>query len=78
MRFTRFCQRKKNVYRSSDHLTIGRIKGKAPLRQVDRILTQYETFVTEPFVAKEVILFKSQLTPGSSIYTRMGAVKLIS
>ncbi len=54
------------------HLTIGRIKGKAPLRQVNRILTQYETYVTEPFTVKEVILFKSQLTPAGSIYTRLG------
>ena len=55
------------------HLTIGRIKGKAPLRQVNRILTQYETFATEPFAVKEVILFKSQLTPDGSIYTRLGS-----
>ena len=54
------------------HLTIGRIKGKAPLRQVIRILTQYETYVTEPFAVKEVILFKSQLTPDGSIYTHIG------
>ncbi len=53
-------------------LTIGRIKGKAPLRQVNRILTQYETFVTDPFTVKEVFLFKSQLTPEGSIYTPMG------
>ena len=53
------------------HLTIGRIKGKAPLRQVNRILTQYETYMTEPFAVKEVILFKSQLTPEGSIYTRL-------
>jgi len=58
------------------HLTIGRIKGKAPLRQVNRILTQYETYVTDPFVVKEVVLFKSQLTPGGSIYTHLESVSL--
>jgi len=58
------------------HLTIGRIKGKVPLRQVNLILTQYETLVTEPFVVKEVVLFRSQLTPAGSIYTRLGQVAL--
>ncbi len=58
------------------HLTIARIKGKVPLQQVNRMLTQYETFVTEPFIVKKVILFKSQLTPDGSIYTRLGCGSL--
>lgn len=58
------------------HLTIGRIKGKASLRQVDRMLTQYETLETDVFRVNEIILFKSQLKPSGPIYTRLGVARL--
>ncbi len=51
------------------HLTIGRIK--EPLRgeQMGRMLFAHRTFQSSAFVVKEVLLFRSTLTPEGSLYT---------
>ena len=58
------------------HLTLGRIKGAIDKTRFREVLKKFESFESKPFTAKEVILFRSELKPSGSVYTKMKTVRL--
>ncbi len=58
------------------HLTLGRNKLKELNDPLYRLLTQWTKGESEPFVVKEIILFRSDLKPTGPVYTRLGVFSL--
>ena len=53
----------------SPHLTLGRLKRNArPPRELGELVKQHSDFSAGTTLAREVVLFESQLAPGGSIY----------
>ncbi len=65
----------KQSRRFSPHLTIGRVKDPRKLGDIPHLMQQMP-FVTDKFVASEVIVMKSQLHPAGSIYTPLAKIKI--
>lgn len=57
------------------HLTIGRVKGKRGLRSLQDALLAQNTFETEAFDVKEVVLYKSELRREGALYTPLFCAK---
>lgn len=58
------------------HLTLGRIRGAIDKTQLKEALKKFESFESKPFTANEVILFRSELKPDGSVYTKLKSVRL--
>ena len=61
--------REKRPFKS--HLTLGRFKGQIPIEKLSGILRFYSDFSSEPFEARELILYRSELRPSGAIYTKI-------
>lgn len=59
----------------SPHLTVGRVKGSLHLREISQHFSAY-SFPTIEFPVDEVLVMKSQLTPGGAVYTVQKAFPL--
>ena len=56
------------------HLTLGRFKkGAHPWPHLDDMISEYAGLKGEACSLKELVLFKSDLTPGGAHYTKLGA-----
>ncbi len=53
------------------HLTIGRAKGHLNYDRLVATMREFLDYKTEPFTAREIILFKSDLKPGGAVYTKL-------
>jgi len=53
------------------HLTLGRVKRKMDPRRLVEALKEFGGFESEPFMADEVVLFKSDLKPTGAVYTKL-------
>ncbi|MCP4690135.1 MAG: RNA 2',3'-cyclic phosphodiesterase [Desulfobacterales bacterium] len=53
------------------HLTLARIKGRVKPGALAAAMEAFGDFESQPFTVKEIILFKSQLTPAGPIYTAL-------
>ncbi|MFC1816785.1 RNA 2',3'-cyclic phosphodiesterase [Thermodesulfobacteriota bacterium] len=58
------------------HLTLGRAKGIIDPKKLNDALKKFNDFETEPFVIDRVFLFKSDLQPTGSIYTKLMSTAL--
>jgi 2'-5' RNA ligase len=58
------------------HLTLGRFKGSIHPGTLFDILGSFSDFSSEPFEAKELVLYKSELKPTGAIYTKLQTVYL--
>jgi RNA 2',3'-cyclic 3'-phosphodiesterase len=54
-----------------EHLTIGRMKGKIVPKTLSHILDRAREFESQRFTVRELILFKSDLTPSGAVYSRI-------
>ncbi|MDH4222942.1 MAG: RNA 2',3'-cyclic phosphodiesterase [candidate division Zixibacteria bacterium] len=61
----------------SPHLTIGRVKSPKNVEKLTELVKSID-FQPEEIVIKEVVLMKSQLHPGGSIYTPLFKINLIT
>jgi 2'-5' RNA ligase len=60
------------------HLTLGRIKGPIDPYRLNTALNTVNTFSTQPFMVDRLYLFRSDLEPTGSIYTRLLSATLAS
>ncbi len=60
------------------HLTIGRTKGHLNYDRLVAAMREYLEYKTEPFTAREIILFKSDLKTGGAVYTKLVTIPLRS
>jgi 2'-5' RNA ligase len=60
------------------HLTIGRIKGKVDPQRLIAAIKEFGEFESETFIANKLILFKSELNPSGSIYTKLKSISLMN
>jgi 2'-5' RNA ligase len=51
------------------HLTLGRVKGRSHLYQLQQALLQRQSFQAEAFDVADVVLYKSELRPDGARYT---------
>lgn len=58
------------------HLTLGRVKGDIHPENLIDILRSFSDFSSEPFEAKELVLYKSELKPSGALYTKLQTVYL--
>lgn len=58
------------------HLTIGRVKGALSTALFREALKAGLSFETDPFTAASVSLFKSELSPGGAVYSRLVTVPM--
>jgi RNA 2',3'-cyclic 3'-phosphodiesterase len=58
------------------HLTLGRIKRDIHPENLFDILRSFSDFTSEPFEAKELVLYKSKLNPSGASYTKLKNVYL--
>jgi 2'-5' RNA ligase len=58
------------------HLTLGRVKGKIDSHRISVVLKKYNQFESEAFTARNIVLYKSDLQPTGSFYTKMLDVAL--
>jgi 2'-5' RNA ligase len=58
------------------HLTLGRVKGNIHPEDLFDTLRSFSDFSSEPFEAKELVLYKSELKPSGALYTKLQTVYL--
>jgi 2'-5' RNA ligase len=58
------------------HLTLGRFKARVNSSEITRALTEFEDFETQSFMARELILFKSELRPSGAVYSKLEGISL--
>jgi 2'-5' RNA ligase len=58
------------------HLTLGRFKARVNSSEITRALTEFEDFETQSFMARELILFKSELRPTGAVYSKLEGISL--
>jgi RNA 2',3'-cyclic 3'-phosphodiesterase len=58
------------------HLTLGRIKSDIYPENLFDIFRSFSDFTSEPFEAKELVLYKSELKPSGASYTKLKTVYL--
>jgi RNA 2',3'-cyclic 3'-phosphodiesterase len=51
------------------HLTLGRVKGRQPLRLLQELLLERQSYQAEAFDVTELVLYKSELRPEGARYT---------
>lgn len=59
------------------HLTLGRVKGKIDSKRLVKAMEDFQGFESEPFTADQIILFKSELKPTGSVYTKLLSASLL-
>ncbi len=59
------------------HLTLGRIKKSVSSRNLFDALQSFSDFTTQPFEARELILYKSELNPSGALYTKLKTLFII-
>ncbi len=61
------------------HLTLGRFrKGAQSENRLDRLMETYQELTSQNWSLQELVLFKSDLTPGGAVYTRLNSWNLNS
>ena len=58
------------------HLTLGRFKARVNSTELMRALKEFEDFETQSFMARELILFKSELRPSGAVYSKLAGISL--
>jgi 2'-5' RNA ligase len=58
------------------HLTLGRFKARVNSTELMRALKEFEDFATQSFMARELILFKSELRPSGAVYSKLAGISL--
>lgn len=58
------------------HLTLGRVKGTIENRTLQKALEAHNTFQSGPFTVDRLFLFKSDLKPTGSEYTRLREIEI--
>lgn len=58
------------------HLTLGRVKGRLPLRKILEALKQCGGFDSEPFRVERLVMYQSDLRPTGAVYTHLAAAPL--
>ena len=58
------------------HFTVGRFKALKPGGELSRVVADFSNYQREPFVARGVTLFKSELRPEGAQYTRLAQFEL--
>ena len=58
------------------HLTLGRFKARVNSSEITRALMEFEDFETQSFMARELILFKSELSPSGAVYSKLEGISL--
>ncbi len=58
------------------HLTLGRVKDDIHPENLIDILRSFSDFSSEPFEARELVLYKSELNPSGALYTKLQTVYL--
>ena len=59
------------------HLTLARVKGKIDSKRLSEAMKEFQEFEAEPFTADQIILFKSELKPTGSVYTKLLSASLL-
>lgn len=57
------------------HLTLGRVKGRRHLRELQEALMEHRSFEAEAFDVGEAVLYKSELRPEGAQYTALHRAK---
>ena len=68
------CRREKRSFKA--HLTLARIKGGISPRRLLAAIEQVGDFPPQPFTARRLILYKSDLHPTGAVYTALKEVEL--
>ncbi len=57
------------------HLTVGRFRkgSRTASHHLEKLLSRYRDLKSQPWPAKELVLFRSDLNPGGAVYTKMKA-----
>lgn len=58
------------------HLTLGRFKARVNSTEIMRALREFEDFETQSFMARELILFKSELRPSGAVYSKLEKISI--
>jgi 2'-5' RNA ligase len=58
------------------HLTLARVKGSVDSNRLCDAIKELGGFESEPFDADKIVLFKSELKPGGSVYTKLLSISL--
>jgi 2'-5' RNA ligase len=58
------------------HLTFGRFKARVNSTEIMRALREFKDFETRSFMARELILFKSELRPTGAVYSKLEGISL--
>ncbi|MDI6688081.1 MAG: 2'-5' RNA ligase family protein, partial [Desulfobacterales bacterium] len=58
------------------HLTLARVKKQLDQAKLVDAIKQYKEFESEPFIADNIILFKSDLKSTGAVYTKLVSVSL--
>jgi 2'-5' RNA ligase len=58
------------------HLTLGRFKARVNSTEIMRALGEFKDFETPSFMARELILFKSELRPSGAVYSKLEGISL--
>jgi RNA 2',3'-cyclic 3'-phosphodiesterase len=53
------------------HLTLGRVKGRRHLYQLQEALLKHQSFQAEAFDIREIVLYRSELRPEGALYTSL-------
>jgi len=56
------------------HLTMGRIKGGIDTEKLTAAMEAHSEFESVPFLARELVLFQSDLRPSGAVYSRLRRV----
>jgi 2'-5' RNA ligase len=62
--------------RFNAHLTLARAKGRLDARRLVRCMETIGGFEALPFVARQIVLFQSDLRPDGAVYTRLASKNL--
>lgn len=58
------------------HLTIGRAKGEMNAKELVEAMAKFGEIESPPFIAEEMILYRSELKPDGAVYTRLRSAAL--
>lgn len=67
-------QKEKRSFKA--HLTIARIKNRIFPKDLLEVIEKYKKFELEPFIANDIILYKSVLKPTGAVYTKLKTITL--
>ncbi|HPA14678.1 MAG TPA: RNA 2',3'-cyclic phosphodiesterase [Desulfobacterales bacterium] len=58
------------------HLTLARVKGHIDSNRLGEAMKEVGGFESEAFIVDQIVLFKSELKPGGSVYTKLMSISL--